>query len=102
MNDMLKPRPMKEGEVFGFKDVAGEEFIGRVISLNDTEVVVQWPSHYSNAGDGTWRVGSAFRVALNGTIIIQRCNIIAFHRVMDSLVEVYEHSIAAQKISRKP
>jgi hypothetical protein len=93
MNDMLKTRPMQPGEVFGFKDVAGEEFIGKVISLNDTEVVVQWPCHYSSAGDGSFRVSSAHRIALHGMIIVQRCNIIASYRILGELFNAYEEFI---------
>lgn len=89
MNDGLKARPMKENEVFGFKDVAGEEFIGKIMTLTDEEMVVLRPCHYSSSGDGTYRVSPAFRVALNGMIIINRNNIIVSHRVPDALEDAY-------------
>lgn len=93
MNDMLVTKPMREGEVFGFKDVAGEEFIGRVISFNDREVVVQWPCHYSNDGGGNFKVSLAHRIALHGTIIVQRSTIIATYRVVEPLSNAYEEFV---------
>lgn len=89
MNDMLKPVPIQENEIFGFKDVAGEEFIGKIMTLTETEMVVQWPCHYSSGGDGNFRITPAFRVALHGTVVINRSNLIITHRIPEKLVEAY-------------
>lgn len=89
MSDMLKAVPIKENEIVGFKDVAGEEFIGKIMTLTETEIVVRQPCHYSSGGDGNFRITPAFRVALHGMVVINRGNIIITHRIPDNLTEAY-------------
>lgn len=89
MSDMLKTKPMKANELFYFKDVSGEKFIGKVTTLTDTELVITNPCNYSTDGGGNYRVSRAFREAMHNMIIVNRCNIIVEHRIPPALEEVY-------------
>lgn len=85
---MLKTNVIKVDGIYAFKDIAGDQFIGRVISLSDTDIVVQFPCHFANPGTG-FRFSLSFKLAKDGVVPLKRQNIITNYQVFQSLEDAY-------------